>query len=117
MSLRSVTAAVGAACSAFVLLLAVPGAASAATGQFRYTYTTAEGYEAVGFLNNPAGGTCINLSGPGSAPGTAPRAPKNHTDATATVFLNADCEGDTYFTLPPGAGASDRLLLRSVVFS
>lgn len=114
---RSLTAAVGAAFSAFVLLMAVPGSAAAATGQFRYSYTTAEGYEAVGFLNNPASGECVNLPAPGSAPGTVSRAPKNHTDATATVFLDADCEGDTYYTLRPGAGASDRLLLRSVVFS
>ncbi|MFE5402735.1 hypothetical protein ACFQ9Z_15380 [Streptomyces sp. NPDC056580] len=117
MSVRSLTSALGAACSAFALLLAVPGSASAATGQFRYTYTTAEGYEAVGFLNNPTSGTCINLTAPGSTPGTASRAPQNRTDATATVFLNADCEGDTYYTLHPGAGASDRLLPRSVVFS
>ncbi|MET9147724.1 hypothetical protein [Streptomyces sp. SAT1] len=117
MTRRSLSAAVGAACSAFVLLMAVPGSASAATGQFRYSYTTAEGYEAVGFLNNPASGECVNLPAPGSAPGTASRAPKNRTDATATVFLDADCEGDTYYTLRPGAGASDRLLLRSVVFS
>lgn len=33
VSVRSITAAVGTACSAFVLLLAAPGAASAATGQ------------------------------------------------------------------------------------
>ncbi|MER7491283.1 hypothetical protein ABT033_01275 [Streptomyces pharetrae] len=117
MTRRSITAAVGAACSAFVLLLAVPGSASAATGQFRYSYTTAEGYEAVGFLNNPASGACINLPAPGSAPGTTSRTPQNYTNATATVFLDADCEGDTYYTLPPGTGASDRLLLRSVVFS
>ncbi|MGW4599239.1 hypothetical protein ACWEOA_28665 [Streptomyces sp. NPDC004457] len=117
MSARSLTAALGAACSAFVLLLAAPGSASAATGQFRYTYTTADGYEAVGFLNNPPSGECINLQGPASEPGSASRAPKNRTNATATVFLDANCEGDTYYTLPPGTGASDRLLLRSVVFS
>ncbi|MEW2513815.1 hypothetical protein [Streptomyces sp. NPDC046870] len=110
-------AATGAACSAVALLLAAPGSASAATGQFRYAYTTAEGYEAAGFLNNPTSGECINLPAPGAAPGTASRAPRNRTDATATVFLNADCEGDTFYTLPPGASASDRLLLRSVVFS
>jgi hypothetical protein len=115
--LRSVTAAVGAAASAFVLLVTVPGSASAASGQFRYSYTTEDGYEAVGFLNNPADGECITLSPPGSAPGSVSRAPKNYTDATATVFLDADCEGDTYYVLPPGRGASDRLLLRSVVFS
>ncbi|TWV56412.1 hypothetical protein FRZ03_04535 [Streptomyces misionensis] len=98
-------------------MLAAPGSASAATGQFRYTYTTAEGYEAVGFLNDPPGGECINLQGPASEPGSVSRAPKNRTDATATVFLDADCEGDIYYTLRPGAGAGDRLLLRSVVFS
>ncbi|NUS15661.1 MAG: hypothetical protein HOY69_30420 [Streptomyces sp.] len=96
--------------------MAAPGSAAAATGQFRYTYTTAEGYEAVGFMNNPASGECINLPAPGSVPGTASRAPQNRTDAIATVYLDADCQGDTY-TLPPGSGASDRLLLRSVAFS
>ncbi|WP_246019060.1 hypothetical protein [Saccharothrix australiensis] len=99
------------------LLLAMPGAASAATGQFRYTYTTDEGYDAVGFLNNPDSGECITLPTPAANPGVASRAPRNRTDATATVFLDADCEGDTYYTLNPGAGASERLLLRSVVFS
>ncbi|MGW2788138.1 hypothetical protein ACWC3X_44510 [Streptomyces populi] len=117
MSLRSLTAAAGAACSALVLLVAAPGSACAATGQFRYTYTTADGYDAVGFLNNPTSGQCINLPAPAATPGTASRAPQNRTDATATVFLDADCAGDTYYTLPAGTGASDRLLLRSVVFS
>ncbi|CAL9302629.1 hypothetical protein [Streptomyces sp. SudanB182_2057] len=117
MSLRTVTAAVGAACSALVLLLAAPGSAAAATGQFRYTYTTDEGYDAVGFLNNPDSRRCVNLPTRGAGPGAVSRAPKNLTDSTATVFLDADCEGDTYYTLRPGAGASDRLLLRSVVFS
>ena len=113
MSLRSLTVAVGAA----LLLVAVPGSASAASGQFRYSYTTTDGYEAVGFLNDPASGQCINLTTPAAEPGTASRAPKNHTDATAIVFLGSDCEGDTYYVLPPGKGASDRLLARSVAFS
>ncbi|MEW2289223.1 hypothetical protein [Streptomyces sp. NPDC047841] len=117
MPLRSIAAAAGAAAGAFLLLIAVPSPASAATGQFRYSYTTAEGYEAVGFLNDPASGECITLPAPGSAPGAPSRAPKNRTDATATVFLDVDCEGDVYYSLPPGAGASGRLLVRSVVFS
>ncbi|MFD8376098.1 hypothetical protein ACFV2Z_36000 [Streptomyces sp. NPDC059688] len=79
-----------------------------ATGQFRYTYTNAEGYDAVGFLNDPPSGQCTNLPAPAAAEGAA---------ATATVFLHADRAGDTYLTLPAGADASDRLLLRSVVFS
>ncbi|MER7929638.1 hypothetical protein ABTY96_41970, partial [Streptomyces sp. NPDC096057] len=70
MKIRSAAVAASAALSAFALLLAVPGAASAATGQFRYSYTTADGYDAVGFLNNPLSGQCINLNGPASEPGS-----------------------------------------------
>ncbi|WP_030338432.1 hypothetical protein [Streptomyces sp. NRRL S-1022] len=117
MNRYSVTTAVGAVCSTVALVVAASGPASAATGQFRYTYTTTEGYDAVGFLNNPPSGECINLQGPASEPGSPSRAPRNLTDATATVFLSADCEGGTYYTLRPGAQASERLLLRSVVFS
>ncbi|WP_151771009.1 hypothetical protein [Streptomyces abyssomicinicus] len=108
--------AAGAVCSAVALLVAVPGPASAAAGQFRYTYTTTEGYDAVGFLNNPPSGECVNLQGPAAEPGSPSRAPSNQTDATATVFLDSDCQGATY-TLRPGARASERLLLRSVRFS
>ncbi|CAL9643355.1 hypothetical protein [Streptomyces sp. enrichment culture] len=116
MFLRSATATIGAAAGALALLVALPGPAAAATGQFRYTYTTDEGYEAVGFLNHPDSGECIDLPTPHGAPGSAARAPRNYTDATATVFLDTDCEG-LYYVLPPGRSAGDRLLLRSVVFS
>ncbi|MEU1436401.1 hypothetical protein ABZ438_20270 [Streptomyces sp. NPDC005786] len=117
MSLRSLTVVAGATAGAAVLLVAVPGSAFAASGQFRYSYITADGYEAVGFLNNPVSGQCVNLATPAAEPGAVSRAPKNHTDATAIAFLGTDCEGDTYYVLPPGTGASDRLLVRSVVFS
>ncbi len=115
MRLRhAMTAALG----ALVLVTTVPTSAVAATGQFRYTYTTDEGYEAVGFLNDPPSRRCINLKGVGSddlAPG---HSPKNRTDATATVFLRADCEGDQFFSLRPRTGGgSERLKVRSVVFS
>ncbi|MEV7107624.1 hypothetical protein [Streptomyces atroolivaceus] len=106
-----------AALGALALVVTLPTSASAATGQFRYTYETGEGYEAVGFLNNPRSGQCINLPGAGSDELPPAYAPKNVTDATATVFLNADCDGDVYYTLRPGGGASERLKLRSVVFS
>nr|PPQ62663.1 hypothetical protein C5F59_36010 [Streptomyces sp. QL37] len=95
----------------------MPNSASAATGQFRYTYETDEGYEAVGFLNAPASRQCINLPGAGSDGLPPAYAPKNLTDATATVFLGADCEGGVHYTLRPGGGASERLKVRSVVFS
>lgn len=54
---------------------------------------------------------------PAADPRTTSRAPRNRTDATAVVFPDDDGEGDTSHTLKPGAGASERLLLRSVVFS
>ncbi|WP_406394959.1 hypothetical protein [Streptomyces sp. NBC_00887] len=108
---------VAAALGALTLVVTLPTAASAATGQFRYTYETDEGYEAVGFLNDPPSGECINLPGADSDALPPAYAPKNLTDATATVFLTADCEGDVYYTLRPGGGASDRLKVRSVVFA
>lgn len=114
MRLRS---AVAAASGALMLVLAVPGSASAATGQFRYSYKTADGYDAVGFINDPESGRCIDIKGAGSDGTSAAYAPKNLTDSTATVFLEAGCMGDAFYSLPPGAGASERLLLRSVVFS
>ncbi|MBW5420300.1 hypothetical protein GKQ77_01775 [Streptomyces sp. BG9H] len=111
---RSATAALG----ALALVLAAPTSASAADGQFRYTYLTEEGYEAVGFLNNPPSGQCINLHGVGSDDLPPGHSPKNRTDATAVVFLNADCEGDVFFSLRPHTGGgSERLKVRSVVFS
>ncbi|MEU4579498.1 MULTISPECIES: hypothetical protein [Nonomuraea] len=109
--------ALAAAAGALMLVLAVPGSAWAATGQFRYSYQTADGYDAVGFINNPPSRTCIDIQGAGSDGTSAAYAPKNLTDATATVFLERGCAGDVYYSLRPGAGASDRLLVRSVVFS
>lgn len=114
MRLHSAVAAAG---GALMLVLAVPGSASAATGQFRYSYQTADGYDAVGFINNPESRRCINIQGADSDGTSAAYAPKNLTDATATVFLEADCMGDIFYSLRPGAGASERLLVRSVVFS
>lgn len=51
-------------------------------------------------------------------PSTEPaHSPRNRTDATATVFTGPHCTGD-WFSLRPHVGhASERLKLRSVVFS
>ncbi|WP_299535886.1 hypothetical protein [uncultured Streptomyces sp.] len=113
MSLRHHAAA---ALSAFALIVALPHSASAATGQFRYSYETEEGYEAVGFLNSPRSGQCITLPAVDSDDVPPAHTPRNLTDAPVTVFLDADCEGEVSFTLRPGGGASERLKLRSVFF-
>lgn len=105
------------ALGALALVLTAPTSAGAADGQFRYTYLTDEGFEAVGFLNNPPSGECVNLYGVGSNDQLPGHSPKNRTDATAVVFLNADCEGDDVFSLRPHTGGgSERLKVRSVIF-
>ncbi|MFD9797012.1 hypothetical protein ACFWXK_39410 [Streptomyces sp. NPDC059070] len=53
----------------------------------------------------------FNLS---DSPGHSPR---NFTTSTATVFLEADCEGDVYYVMKPGTKLGDKLKLSSVVFS
>ncbi len=114
MRLRSAfTAVFGAA----LLLAAVPGSASAASGQFRYSYETVDGFEASGFLNNPPSDRCINLHGVGEDNPQPGHTPQNRTDAWATVFTGTDCEGDSFRLRPRTGGASERLKLRSVIFS
>ncbi|MGW0121538.1 hypothetical protein [Streptomyces sp. NPDC003327] len=113
MRLRS---AVPAVLGAALLLAAVPSSASAATGQFRYDYVTVEGYEATGFLTDPADLTCLNLPGVGLENPEPGHSPKNRTDAWATVFTEPNCEGDWFRLRPHTGGASERLKVRSVVF-
>ncbi|MFF9981332.1 hypothetical protein [Streptomyces erythrochromogenes] len=110
--------AVLAAFGAFTLLFTVPTSASAATGEFQYTVTGLDGRPLRVVIEDPVGEECITLpevADPGAS--TPAHSPRNRTDATATVFTEPDCEGD-YFTLRPRTGyGSERLGLRSVVFS
>ncbi|AWW35686.1 MULTISPECIES: hypothetical protein [Streptomyces] len=107
------TAVLGAA----LLLAAVPTSASAASGQFRYDYVTVEGSEASGFLNNPPSGQCLNLPGVGQENPQPGHSPKNRTDAWALVFTEPNCEGDSFTLRPQTGGGSERLKVRSVIFS
>ncbi|MFJ7194940.1 MULTISPECIES: hypothetical protein [unclassified Streptomyces] len=115
MRLRSTVAA---ALGALALIVAVPTSAGAATGDFRYTYTGLDGSPQFGFLVDPPSRMCITLPEVADPGSTNPaHTPWNFTDSSATVFSGPDCEGD-YFTLRPNGGhASERLKLRSVVFS
>lgn len=77
-----------------------------------FFYRTATGQEAG--LADPASGRCINLpSTSEDAPGDSPR---NFCASRAIVFLEPDCEGDTYFVMKPGTKLGPRLKLSSVVF-
>jgi hypothetical protein len=105
------------AASALMLALAVAAPASAATGRFTYSYKTTGGYEVNGFLTNPQSRGCVNLPMAGSGGRSAAYSPRNLTDATAVVFREADCDGDDFYSLGPGASGSERLQVRSVLFS
>ncbi|MGW5865293.1 hypothetical protein ACWFRJ_24310 [Streptomyces sp. NPDC055239] len=115
MRLRhSLTAATGAA----VLILTVPGSAYAADGDFSYTYVSSAGNEGWVTLHDPAGGECITLPEAAQEYTQPPaHSPKNRTDSYAVVFTNADCSGDNFTLRPYTGGASERLKLRSVLFS
>ncbi|MEU4116551.1 hypothetical protein AB0F71_18920 [Kitasatospora sp. NPDC028055] len=110
MRLRNAVLAV---VSAAALVLAVPMSANAATGDFLYKVGPLPGVPAG--LADPESGKCINLLG--ATESTPAYAPDNFTTSTATVFLDEDCDGDTYYVMPPGKRLGNRLKLRSVVFS
>jgi hypothetical protein len=102
---------VAAAAGALLLGLSVPSSAFAADGRFEYSF--GPGFHAG--LDDPGSGECIEL--PEAAAEDPAYAPANRTDSTATVFLDAGCEGDTYYVVTPGQKFGDRLKLRSVIFS
>ncbi|MDK9501230.1 hypothetical protein QEZ40_007605 [Streptomyces katrae] len=107
-----------AALGAFTLLLAVPSSASAAIGEFSYTYTGLDGRPHVRVLLDPDSRECITLPEVADPNASEPaHSPRNRTASTATVFTEPDCEGD-FFALRPLTGrGSERMKLRSVVFS
>ncbi|PCG84438.1 hypothetical protein CIB93_19590 [Streptomyces sp. WZ.A104] len=114
MRLRSTLAA---SLGALALIVTVPNSAWAANGYFGYSYTGADGQRQIGQLIDPPSRECVNLPEVSDPAASEPaHSPRNFTDATAVLFTDADCEGD-HFALRPGGRASERLKLRSVVFS
>jgi hypothetical protein len=114
MRLRSTLAA---ALGAATLVLALPASAQAAEGHFSYVFHDWSGGSRIGVLDAPPSRECITL--PETVDPYAPPAdsPRNDTDATAVVFSGVDCTGDSYSLRPFGGHASERLKLRSVLFS
>ncbi|MEV7420176.1 hypothetical protein [Streptomyces sp. NPDC089919] len=106
---------VAAALGALTLVLTLPTSASAAIGNFDYTYFNEAGQPRIGGLIDPAGEECINVSG--ATDEKPAQGPKNLTNATATVFLDFDCEGDTYYVMNPLKILGPGLKFRSVAFS
>lgn len=108
MRLRNAALAVA---SAVALVLAVPMSANAAVGEFLYKV----GPGVPAGIADPQSGKCINLFGVTEKDPAF--APENLTTSTATVFLDFDCNGDTFYVMNPGKILGDRLKLRSVIFS
>ncbi|MFF7244934.1 hypothetical protein ACFZBU_13670 [Embleya sp. NPDC008237] len=107
-----------AALGALVLVVTLPTSAGAATGEFSYKYTGLNGQAQEARLSDPPGRECITLPEVADPDASNPaHSPRNDTDATATVFTDVDCDGDYYTLRPNGGSASERLKLRSVVFS
>ncbi|WP_414942887.1 hypothetical protein [Amycolatopsis sp. cmx-11-51] len=105
------------ATSAIALCFTIPATASAAEGEFTYRYYAANGEVQVGTLIDPPSGECIEIPEIADWDVDAFR-PRNYTDSRAAVFKDGDCAGEDYFSLRPNGGrGSDRLLLRSVIFS
>ncbi|MFF5938025.1 hypothetical protein [Streptomyces sp. NPDC012508] len=115
-SMRLRALATAAACGLAVLFAAAPSA-SAAEGEFTYVYNDPTGAPHLGALADPPSGVCLTLAEVAD-PWTAPaHSPRNNTTSTTTVFTGPDCEGDRFTLRPQGGHASERLKLRSVVFS
>ncbi|MEV0438043.1 hypothetical protein AB0I84_16790 [Streptomyces spectabilis] len=110
--------ALAAAAGALTLIVTLPTSASAAVGEFQYTYIGIDGTPRIAVLADPESGQCHTLPEVADPDSSSPaHSPRNRTDATATVFTEPDCEGD-WFSLRPHTGyGSERLKLRSVVFS
>ncbi|MFJ7260361.1 hypothetical protein ACIQV2_09365 [Streptomyces globosus] len=108
MRLRHTLAA---AAGALLLTVSAPYSASAAVGEFEYRGPLLGSH----VLTDPASGECINI--PEATELLPAQSPWNKTNATVTLFLDFDCDGDVYNVMNPGAKRGPLLKFRSIVFS
>ncbi|MCT4352078.1 hypothetical protein M5362_02875 [Streptomyces sp. Je 1-79] len=99
-----------AAAGALLLVLTLPGSASAADGEFAYKY----GSGSAGRMLDPETSNCTNI--PEATEASPAYAPQNATNGIATFFAAADCEGDAYVQMDPGATLGDDVKGLSVHF-
>ena len=106
-----------AVCGALALTAVLATPAQAATGDFGYKAVGLNGEPISVTLHDPASDACITLPEVADPSASSPAfAPHNDTDEFAIVFTEPDCTGDSWSLRPHGRPATDRLLLRSVVF-
>ncbi|WP_329031059.1 MULTISPECIES: hypothetical protein [unclassified Streptomyces] len=107
------TAAV--AIGALALLVAQPGTASAAAGDFSYDFAGLDGMPRTVILHDPPSPGCVTLPEVADTRSAEPAfAPDNDTDEWVMVFSEPDCTGDSWTLRPHGNPTTDRLKLRSV---
>ncbi|QCX82507.1 hypothetical protein C9F11_44725 (plasmid) [Streptomyces sp. YIM 121038] len=104
---RCVATAIGA-----IALMAGVSPASAATGDFGYTYTDSDGNPQYGELMDPKTGACTDLPEEHSPA----HSPLNRTNEFALVFTGPGCTGEEYTLRPYVGGGHERLQFRSVAF-
>ncbi|MFG2710742.1 hypothetical protein ACGFX2_09250 [Streptomyces goshikiensis] len=106
-----------AAASALALLVAVPGSAHAAAGEFEYSFVGLDGSALRASLFDPESDVCITLPEVADPDSSEPAfSPRNRTDTVARVFTEPDCTGDRFDLRAYSGRGSERLKLRSVVF-
>ncbi|MEU6127303.1 hypothetical protein [Streptomyces sp. NPDC047123] len=106
---------VAAALGALALVVTLPTSASAATGDFSYSFVGLDGSHRTVTLHDPLSPGCTTLAEVADPAASGPAvAPHNDTDTWAIVFTEPDCTGDSWTLRPHGRPTSDRLTLRSV---
>ncbi|MFI9050725.1 hypothetical protein [Streptomyces sp. NPDC053427] len=111
---RTAATAAATAVSALALVLTLPASANAATGYFTYVV---DDTPMPLVLIDPPSRECLTLPEVADPEVPPAHSPRNGTDSTAVVFTNPDCTGN-HFSLRPHTGhGSERLKVRSVVFS
>ncbi|WP_405650548.1 hypothetical protein [Streptomyces sp. RK9] len=119
--LRPRAIAFAAAC-ALTFLLTNPGSASAAIGDFHYTYIDADGVEQRQKLTDDGGinlpnGKCLDIEEAKDPATTKPaHSPNNGTDTKVYVFEDLACEGTYQVLKAQGGEGGVNLKFRSFLF-
>ncbi|MFJ3976516.1 hypothetical protein [Streptomyces sp. NPDC090021] len=101
--------------AALALVLSAASPSSAAIGEFQYTTVDLNNIQVRQRLIDPVDEECINLDSTANLPALLGR---NFTNKQATVFRDADCEGDVWWVVNPGGARTPvPARFRSVVFN
>ncbi|WP_329019885.1 hypothetical protein [Streptomyces sp. NBC_00690] len=116
--MRPRTSAAAVALGALALVVPLASPASAAEGDFHYRYTGLNGQPQPGVLVDPPSQRCVVIPEAANPGSSSPAfGPRNDTGSVAIVYTEPDCTGQSFRLRPHGEQTTDRLQLRSVIFS